>query len=145
MCCHRFGEQCESQSASASAPCSCMLYLVLEPSVQLKCACLSCRDSLGIRMEGERAMQSLINVHFSSQALAARLAERPAMLYFTFNAGVIAVIVAHDLTQGEFVAQVYCFNQHCVFTLLWQSPVDIIELLHSCILVCQFMLVSGVC
>ncbi len=51
-------------------------------------------------------MQSLMNVHFSSAALAAALRERPAMLYFVFNAAVIAVIVAHDLTTGEFVAQV---------------------------------------
>jgi hypothetical protein len=35
-----------------------------------------------------------------------RLLGRPAMLYFVFNAGVIAVLVAHDLTQGTFVAQV---------------------------------------
>ena len=28
------------------------------------------------------------------------------MLYFVFNEGVIAVIVAHDLAAGEFVAQV---------------------------------------
>lgn len=35
-----------------------------------------------------------------------RLLDRPAMLYFVFNAGVIAVVVAHDLTQGIFVAQV---------------------------------------
>lgn len=59
-------------------------------------------------MEGERAMQSLINIHFYSPSLAAQLADRPAMLYFVFNASVIAVIVAHDLTKGNFVAQVKC-------------------------------------
>jgi hypothetical protein len=41
-----------------------------------------------------------------ARALLRRLFDRPAMLYFVFNAGVIAVIVAHDLTEGIFVAQV---------------------------------------
>lgn len=59
-------------------------------------------------MEGDRAIQSLMNVHFSSPQLARRLrTARPAMLYFVFNAQVIVVIVAHDLTTGEFVAQVH--------------------------------------
>ena len=31
---------------------------------------------------------------------------RAAMLYFVFNAEVVAVLVAHDLRVGEFVAQV---------------------------------------
>ena len=30
---------------------------------------------------------------------------RAAMLYFVFNANVVAVLVAHDLRVGEFVAQ----------------------------------------
>ena len=30
---------------------------------------------------------------------------RAAMLYFVFNADVVAVLVAHDLRVGEFVAQ----------------------------------------
>ena len=52
-------------------------------------------------MEGERAIQSLINVHFFSAALATALRARPAMLYFAFNADVVAVVVAHDLQKGE--------------------------------------------
>lgn len=68
-----------------------------------------CREQLGIKMEGQPAMQSLMNVHFSSASLARQLAERPAMLYFAYNAHVVAVIVAHDLTTGEFVAQV-CYS-----------------------------------
>ncbi len=60
-------------------------------------------------MEGEHAIQSLMNVHFSSAVLAACLREAgPAMLYFVFNTDVIAVVVAHDLLSGEFVAQVGC-------------------------------------
>jgi hypothetical protein len=55
-------------------------------------------------------MQSLMNVHFSSAALARKLTDRPAMLYFAYNAQVIAVIVAHDLNTGEFVAQVFPFT-----------------------------------
>ena len=64
------------------------------------------RDKLGIQMCGERAMQHLINVHFTSRALAEDLSADPAMLYFVFNPDVVAVVVAHDLSRGEFVAQI---------------------------------------
>jgi len=64
------------------------------------------RDRLGIQMRGERALQHLINVHFTSSALAADLSADPAMLYFVFNPDAVAVIVAHDLSRGEFVAQI---------------------------------------
>ncbi len=43
------------------------------------------RRSLGIAMEGEANMQSLINVHFTCRGLEARLKPRPAMLYFVYN------------------------------------------------------------
>ena len=64
------------------------------------------RDGLGIAMVGDRALQHLINVHFKSAALAADLRSNPAMLYFVFNPDVVAVVVAHDLGAGEFVAQI---------------------------------------
>jgi len=64
------------------------------------------RTKLGINMVGERAMQHLINVHFHSRALAEEIRGDPAMLYFVFNPAVVAVVVAHDLSQGEFVAQI---------------------------------------
>lgn len=64
------------------------------------------RDGLGIAMIGDRALQHLINVHFKSAALAADLRSNPAMLYFVFNEDVVAVVVAHDLGAGEFVAQI---------------------------------------
>jgi len=64
------------------------------------------RDKLGILMKGDRALQHLINVHFKSKDLAKDLEGDPAMLYFVFNPDVIAVVVAHDLRQGEFVAQI---------------------------------------
>jgi 2-polyprenyl-6-methoxyphenol hydroxylase-like FAD-dependent oxidoreductase len=69
------------------------------------------RAAFGIPLEGPGAMQHLINVHFSSPALGASLLEsgRAAMLYFIFNADVIAVVVAHDLRRGEFVAQLPYF------------------------------------
>jgi len=67
------------------------------------------RNLLGVSMEGEPELQNLINIHFYSQALAKKLEHRPAMLYFCFNPGVIAVIVAHCLQSGEFVAQVPFF------------------------------------
>ncbi len=64
-------------------------------------------------------MQHLINIHFTSPSLGARMLGRgpgsakpagrgdaAAMLYFVFNRQVVGVVVAHDLEQGEFVAQV---------------------------------------
>lgn len=64
------------------------------------------RERLGLAMRGDRALQHLINVHFKSKALAEDVRENPAMLYFVFSPDVIAVIVAHDLHEGEFVAQI---------------------------------------
>jgi hypothetical protein len=67
-----------------------------------------CRRLLGIHMSGQAGMQQLISIHFSwpllGQALLAR--GREGMLYFVFNRQVVAVLVAHNLQQGEFVAQV---------------------------------------
>ena len=45
-------------------------------------------------------LQSLINIHFTSDALSKHLLERPAMLYFVFGSSGVLVLVAHDLTQG---------------------------------------------
>ncbi|KAL3678132.1 hypothetical protein R1sor_021088 [Riccia sorocarpa] len=67
----------------------------------------SVRKKLGISMEGPEALQELISVHFLSKTLGDYLLKnQPGMLYFVFNARVIAVIVAHDLEAGEFVAQI---------------------------------------
>ena len=51
-------------------------------------------------------MQHLLNIHFYAPRLWECVREQPAMLYFVFNADVIAVLVAHDLQRGEMVAQV---------------------------------------
>jgi 2-polyprenyl-6-methoxyphenol hydroxylase-like FAD-dependent oxidoreductase len=67
------------------------------------------RAALGLPMLGPGAMQHLINIHFSSPEMGAALRGREGMLYFVFNAAVIAVVVAHDLGAGEFVAQVPYF------------------------------------
>ncbi|XP_021746639.1 uncharacterized protein LOC110712483 [Chenopodium quinoa] len=65
------------------------------------------RKLAGIEMEGERDLQKLVSVHFTSQALGRYLLkERPGMLFFIFNTEAIGVLVAHDLQQGEFVLQV---------------------------------------
>jgi len=131
----------------------------------------ACRRQLGIPMDGQAAMQHLINIHFTSKELGqallapshsprdasastststraragglqgpastqqqqqqqqhqhqqqqqqqqqlwpqqaqrqggAQAGSRAAMLYFVFNRAVVAVVVAHDLGRGEFVAQV---------------------------------------
>jgi len=77
------------------------------------------RRALGVPLAGRPALQHLLNIHFRAPAAAARLlagaggvggageraAPRPAMLYFVFNRDVVAVLVAHDLRAGEFVAQ----------------------------------------
>lgn len=65
------------------------------------------RELMGIRMSGERDLQKLISVHFTTQDMGKYLMnERPGMLFFIFNTEAIGVLVAHDLKQGEFVLQV---------------------------------------
>ena len=65
------------------------------------------RDMIGVALEGQPVMQNLVNIHFTAPDLAQRLRqERPAMLYFVFNPKGVVVVVAHDLTEGDFVAQV---------------------------------------
>lgn len=65
------------------------------------------RELVGINMKGERDLQKLVSIHFSSQDLGQYLvSERPGMLFFIFNTEAIGVLVAHDLNQGEFVLQV---------------------------------------
>lgn len=69
------------------------------------------RRALGIPMLGPGAIQHLINIHFSSPSLGATLKnlKREGMLYFVFGQRAIAVMVAHDISAGEFVAQVPYF------------------------------------
>jgi hypothetical protein len=59
-------------------------------------------------MQGQDALQHLMSIHFSCPALGRSLLQqqRPGMLYFVFNRQLVAVVVAHDLEKGEFVAQV---------------------------------------
>ncbi|KNA16154.1 hypothetical protein SOVF_091900 [Spinacia oleracea] len=65
------------------------------------------RRLAGIEMQGDRNLQKLVSVHFTSQDLGKYLLkERPGMLFFIFNTEAIGVLVAHDLQQGEFVLQV---------------------------------------
>ena len=69
------------------------------------------RKQLGIDMVGEAAMQHLVNIHFFSKDLWQHVKERPAMLYFVFSNQAIVVLVAHNLQEGEMVAQVSdCFE-----------------------------------
>ena len=65
------------------------------------------RAMLGIHMQGTAVIQNLVNIHFSAPQLGAALREhRPGMLYFVFNPKGVVVVVAHDLDEGDFVAQV---------------------------------------
>ena len=54
----------------------------------------------------------MINVHFTSAALAAALRGRgaEAMLYFVYAPDVIGVVVAHNLGTGEFALQIPSFG-----------------------------------
>lgn len=66
------------------------------------------RVLLGITMQGQPVMQNLVNIHFRAPQLGATLKEqRPGMLYFVFNPKGVVVVVAHDLDEGDFVAQVH--------------------------------------
>jgi hypothetical protein len=58
-------------------------------------------------MRGQAGMQHLISIHFSWPLLGRSLMQRgrEGMLYFVFNSNVVAVMVAHNLDTGEFVAQ----------------------------------------
>lgn len=58
------------------------------------------REELGIALEGRPALQSLINVHFTSRQLASALQSDAAMLYFVYARTTVLVIVAHDLSAG---------------------------------------------
>ena len=68
------------------------------------------RKQMGIEMIGDKIpMQHLINVHFTSSEMGRLAASWPAMIYFIFNEKVVAVIVAHSIAKGEFVAQIPFF------------------------------------
>ena len=67
------------------------------------------RKQLGISMKGDPALQHLVNIHFFSRDMWRHLKHRPAMLYFVFNSKAIVVLVAHNLQEGEMVAQVSNF------------------------------------
>ena len=76
----------------------------------------SIRKQLGIDMIGEPAMQHLVNIHFFSRELWHHVKDRPAMLYFVFSSQAIVVLVAHNLQEGEMVAQV------SLPQTLWPNP-----------------------
>lgn len=69
------------------------------------------RRALGLHLRGPPPLQHFKSVHFRAPDLAPVLAAegREAMLYFCFNRGAIAVLVAHNLRQGEWVAQLPYF------------------------------------
>jgi 2-polyprenyl-6-methoxyphenol hydroxylase-like FAD-dependent oxidoreductase len=69
----------------------------------------SVRGWLGLRMVGPPPLQRFKSVHFRAPELWPRLAASPAMLYFTFNPVAIAVFVAHNMPEGEWVAQIPFF------------------------------------
>ena len=71
----------------------------------------SVRRWLGLPMQGPPPLQHFKSVHFTAPELWPRLrdANQAAMLYFTLNSDAVAVFVAHNLQQGEWVAQLPFF------------------------------------
>lgn len=67
------------------------------------------RRSLSIPLIGEECMHTLMNIHFTCHGLLDRLQPRPAMLYFSFNEGLVSVFVAHDPEKDEWVCQIPIF------------------------------------
>ncbi|GLE02019.1 hypothetical protein PINS_up010857 [Pythium insidiosum] len=87
------------------------------------------RQQCGIDMAGTRNLQSIVNVHFTSKTLSAAAEEHPGMLYFVFNENVIGVLIAHDLTRGEWVFQIPFFPPQESIALDF-SPEQCRELVH---------------
>ena len=67
------------------------------------------RSASGIASSGDDGLEHFLSFHFTCPALGPLLRDRPAMLYFVFNPSVIAVLVAHDLDAGVWVAHVPFF------------------------------------
>ena len=67
------------------------------------------RSACGITSSGDDGLEHFLSFHFTCRGLAPQLRERPAMLYFVFNPDVIAVLVAHDIDAGDWVAHVPFF------------------------------------
>jgi len=69
------------------------------------------RQTLGISMRGEACLEDFISVHFRCPNLHRLLnPEQFGMLHFVFNSSQVAVVVAHDIQAGEYVAQVPFFR-----------------------------------
>ena len=87
--------------------------VVVEAEHVLACdgAHSSIRRSLGLELRGPPPLQHFKSVHFLAPDLAPRLRAlgREAMLHFCFNRGAIAVLVAHNIEEGEWVAQLPFF------------------------------------
>lgn len=50
----------------------------------------------------EKPLQHLLNIHFIAPNLKPLLSDR-GMLYFIYNKDIVAVVVAHDLDEGQYV------------------------------------------
>lgn len=67
------------------------------------------RQQLAIPLEGQYAIQHLMNIHFRCPGLKNHLKIRPGMLYFVFHPQVVAVFVSHDPLHDEWVCQIPYF------------------------------------
>ncbi|KAL3898943.1 MAG: hypothetical protein SGPRY_012736 [Prymnesium sp.] len=65
------------------------------------------RSLLGLELRGPPTLVRFSSVHFSCPPLEVP----PAMLYFVFNPSAVAVLVAHNIQQGEWVAQIPFFGR----------------------------------
>ena len=69
------------------------------------------RRTLGLHLRGPPPLQHFKSVYFTCPELAPllRSMDRCAMLHFCFNRGAVAVLVAHNISEGEWVAQLPFF------------------------------------
>ena len=70
------------------------------------------REAIGVRLTGQEALQTLMNVHFTCPGLRQLLQPRSAMLYFVFNE-VMIVYMSNMLV----LAVVYAYM--CVVRYCW--------------------------
>ena len=76
------------------------------------------RRKLDIAMEGEHALERFASIHFTCPHLAPLIGtQRSSMLYFVMNSNIIACVVAHDVNDGSYVAQIPVFPPYDDTTL----------------------------
>ena len=105
------GSTREGDGAADGAAAGAVLHVEAEHLLACDGAHSSVRRALGLRLRGPPPLQYFKSVHFTAPDLAPLIAHhgREAMLHFCFNRGAVAVLVAHNIAEGEWVAQLPYF------------------------------------